>query len=150
MAIGSIGGALNRQTQRARDIARDRLMEGPENNQEGGERGRPRGPGVDLGAGDPTLNERGLVPGSTLDRLDRQIQGLFSGEPQDITIPTELPGMRPPNDEERGFLGPPPGPDEEEPLFPGDPNDLGARARRRRTIDEVNNPPLLRRGLLGV
>lgn len=42
-----------------------------------------------------------------------------------------------------------PAPEEEE-IVPGNPDDLGARGKRRRTIDEVNNPPLLRRGLLGV
>lgn len=74
--------------------------------------------------------------------------------PQDITPPTERtgPGFNPPNDElNPRLLFPVKPPEEEEPqTIPGDPDDLGERARRRRSRDDGNASPVLRRGLLGV
>lgn len=81
---------------------------------------------------------------------------------QNPNIPTERPvdrfdpqnpgerrHHRNPNDDER----PPPSlksQEEEAPIIPGDPNDLGARGARRRSKDDINASPVLRRGLLGV
>lgn len=73
--------------------------------------------------------------------------------PQDITPPTERngPGFRPPNDElNPGLRFPIKPPEEEMPIVPGDPDDLGERGRRRRRRDDVSTSPVLRRGLLGV
>lgn len=118
----------------------------------------PEGPDRDrspLGGGDPTVEERGLVESitDTLDEWSNDIQEALGGDAQDITVPTERPfdgaHRRNPNDEVRS---PPPlkPPEEDEPIIPGDPNDLGARGRRRGTRDAVNASPVLRRGLLGV
>ena len=105
-------------------------------------------------------NERDDPPGDPtrktgigfLDAVDDFFQQ--SQTPQDITPPTERtgPGFNPPNDElNAGLLFPVKPPEEEEPpIVPGDPDDLGERERRRRSRDDVNASPVLRRGLLGV
>lgn len=56
----------------------------------------------------------------------------------------------PENNQPRPILRPNRQPEEEEIIIPGDPDDLGERARRRRSRDDVNTSPVLRRGLLGV
>ena len=117
---------------------------------------RPRRepPGSVGNDGEPT-ESRGLLESveDSLNKTHLAVQDAFSGPPS-VTRPqpTERSGRRPPNDERPGLLGQgvrPPSNDEEV-IVPGDPSNLGARGRRRRTVDQVNNPPLLRRGLLGV
>lgn len=74
--------------------------------------------------------------------------------PQDITTPTERPSTvhhrRNPRDDDLRPLRPVSSPAEEEEIIPGNPDDLGARGKRRGSKDEVNASPVLRRGLLGV
>ena len=78
----------------------------------------------------------------------------FFQQPQDppsIVAPTERPGSLSPSDRSAPVLRPrPPAEEEDPPIVPGDPDDLGARGRRRRTQDDRNPSPVLRRGLLGV
>lgn len=105
--------------------------------------GRPGG-----GSGDPTKNEPGLVQQAVdaLARIDKEFRAAVGADPFQESF---RPDPRPPNDERppRPALKPP---DEEEPIVPGDADDLGARDRRRGARDAVNASPVLRRGLLGV
>ncbi len=72
-------------------------------------------------------------------------------EPPDIVTPTERPGTLSPSDRSDPVLRPRlPAEEEDLPIIPGDPDDLGARGRRRRIQDDRNPSPVLRRGLLGV
>lgn len=79
---------------------------------------------------------------------------VFLQQPQDpptIVAPTERPGGLSPSDRPVRLLRPgPPAEEEDPPILPGDPDELGARGRRRRTQDDRNPSPVLRRGLLGV
>lgn len=103
---------------------------------------------------EPTVN-RGLLNSieNELRAADKAIQrALAPGEPLDFADLSRRPERRPPNDElNTGVFRPAKPPEEEEPrILPGDPDDLGERGRRRRTRDDVNSSPVLRRGLLGV
>lgn len=102
-------------------------------------------------SGDPTKPEPGLLEQAEdfLTRTHKEIQAALSGTAQDITTPTERPG-RNSNDERLRLLGAGAARPEEEEIIPGDPSNLGARGRRRRTEDRINSSPVLRRGLLGV
>lgn len=110
------------------------------------------------GDDDPTKEAPGLLQRveDSLTRTHKEIQAALSGPSQDITTPTERevrPGRRNPNDEGASLLGQgltPRPPEEEDPIIPGDPSNLGARGRRRRGQDAVTASPVLRRGLLGV
>lgn len=84
---------------------------------------------------------------------DEAIQrSIAPGEPLDFNDPNRRPGPRQSNDERVGLFGRPLAPpkDEEPPILPGDPDDLGERGRRRRTRNDGRASPVLRRGLLGV
>lgn len=123
-------------------------IQGPEANDD-----RPRTndlPGGDIN-GDDGFLPRDPTRDTGLGLLDAADIALHDRKqtPQDITVPTERTDRRNPNDDER----PPPAlkpPEEDEPIIPGDPDDFGARGRRRGTRDDVNASPVLRRGLLGV
>lgn len=86
---------------------------------------------------------------STLEQLDEDIREVLGADPFQESF---RPPRRQPSDERPNALGqglrPPE--EEEEEVIPGDPSDLGARARRRRKVLEVDQPPVARRGLLGV
>ena len=150
VSSGGLGGS-------DRPDDRDR-REGPEGGSD--PRTRPRTAGIfgeggdGAGGGEPTAPTRGLIEQAEdfLTRTHKEIQAALSGPAQDITPPTERPGRRPPNDDRPGgLLRPPPAPEEEEPpIIPGDPSNLGARGRRRRSENDSNASPVLRRGLLGV
>lgn len=113
---------------------------------------RPGTPGDDRNERDPVRVSAPLAEEDPLAKLDRTIQEFLGGGPAiDPNEPSRRNPPRRPSDEENDRrLEPVLRPSEEEPLVPGDPNDLGARGRRRRTLDDGQESPVLRRGLLGV
>lgn len=115
--------------------------------------GRPGNlPGDDRNERDPVRQSEPLAPTDPLAMLDRKIQEFLGGGPAlDPNDPSRRNPPRRPSDEEFDRpIGPTSTSEEEEPLLPGDPNDLGARGHRRRAKDDVTQSPVLRRGLLGV
>lgn len=141
MPVGAVGRNLGRSGRRAQDIARDRLTQGPENNQDREERGR--GGTIEGPEGRPPT----LSP--SLRALEDKIDEILGGPPRG----GEGSGGQIQGPEGREPRRPSPGPPREEEapaLLPGDPNDLGARGRRRRAQDDTTPSPILRRGLLGV
>lgn len=137
-----MGGSRDRRKEQQR-ISRDRS-----NVKDRDRKGGSDLPGDDSNERDPT-RKTGIGFLDAADTFFQQPQ-----TPQDITPPTERTGdgFRPPNDELNPGLQFPIKPPEEEvpPIVPGDPDDLGERGRRRRSRDNVNTSPVLRRGLLGV
>lgn len=114
---------------------------------------RTRTPGDDRNEGDPVRESAPLAEDDPLAKLDRTIQEFLGGGPAiDPNEPSRRNPPRRPSDEENDRrLIPVTRPnEEEEPLLPGDPSDLGARGRRRRTRDDGQESPVMRRGLLGV
>lgn len=109
-------------------------------------RGGRNGPeGAETTKGKPELKPQ---EPSTLEKLDEDIRDVLGADPFEPSI---RPPPRQPNDERPNALGQglrPPA--EEEVIVPGDPSNLGARARRRRNVLEVDPSPVARRGLLGV
>lgn len=102
---------------------------------------RPRA-GASLGEGpenEPVVNPRGLLD---------QAQSAIEESPV-LGSPRGGREIESGGDRDRP-LAPPPREEVVPPLLPGDPNDLGARGRRRRREDEDFSSPVLRRGLLGV
>lgn len=123
---------------------RDRKdIQGPESNDD---RNRD-----DIDGGDPTKEEPGLIEQARdfLDQTDKEIRAALGADPFHESF---RPGPRAPNDERPGLFGQnlSPRPAEEEEFIPGDPTNLGTRGRRRRTTDDVNASPVMRRGLLGI
>lgn len=140
----------------------------PQDRQESRERDKQRRqdrglPALDEGltereAGDRVLDVMSVVPatapiglvGKALNAV-ADLAGVDSLQPT-RPPPTEDPNRNVPNDDERFrlFGVPIPQAEEELPIVPGDPDDLGERGRRRRTRDDATASPVLRRGLLGV
>lgn len=118
-----------------------------------GRGGRPGNlPGDDRNERDPVRPSEPLAPTDPLAVLDRRIQEFLGGGPAiDPNDPGRRNPPRRPSDEESDRrIGPVSKPEEEDLLIPGDPDNLGARGRRRRTQEDVSQSPVLRRGLLGV
>lgn len=110
-----------------------------------GRRGGPGPEGAENTKGKPKLKPQ---EPSTLEQLDEDIREFLGADPFEDSF---RPARRRPNDEGPDILGQglrPPA--EEEVIVPGDPSNLGARAGRRRKVLEVEQSPVLRRGLLGV
>ncbi len=125
--------ALVREAQASVDRARGHRNDDPNRDSDDGS----------FGGTDPT-GIRGFLKDA-----EGAINDFFAGPPQGG------PGtggsvQGPENNQPRPILRPNRPPKEEEVIIPGDLDDLGERGRRRRSSDDVNTSPVLRRGLLGV